>query len=127
RLRVATGLDAEGKLRVELDLRNAGFSSPHMPREVAFLLVQGDRTHRVVLSDVDPRRWSPEAGTISVRGAIPVPPDAKGGPWRLLLQLADPSPSLSKDGRYSIRLANEGVAFDEARGLNSLAEDVEIR
>ena len=36
-------------------------------------------------------------------------------------------PSLNRDGRYAIRLANEGIAFDEANGWNILAEDVEIR
>ncbi len=51
----------------------------------------------------------------------------RGGRWRLALQLADPSPSLSGDGRYAIRLANEGIAFDEANGWNVLADDVEIR
>lgn len=34
---------------------------------------------------------------------------------------------LSGDGRYAIRLANEGIAFDEANGWNVLADDVEIR
>ena len=118
---------AGGTLRVELDLHNAGFASPHMPRDVALVLSQGDRTHRVALTDVDPRRWTPEAGTISLRGAMPIPADARGGRWRLALQLADPSPSLSGDGRYAIRLANEGITFDEAHGGNVLAEDVEIR
>ena len=116
-----------GTLRVELDLRNVGFAAPHMPRKVALVLSQGDRTHRVALTDADPRRWTPEAGTVTLRGAMPIPADARGGRWRLALQLADPSPSLSGDGRYAIRLANEGIAFDEASGWNVLAEDVEIK
>ena len=116
RLRITKAVDAGGTLRVELDLRNVGFASPLMPREVAFVLSQGDRTHRVALTDADPRRWTPEAGTVSLRGAIPIPADARGGRWRLALQLADPSPSLSGDGRYAIRLANEGITFDEADG-----------
>ena len=88
-----------------------------MPREVALVLSQGDRTHRVALTDADPRRWAPEAGTVTLRGALPIPADARGGRWRLALHLADPSPSLSGDGRYAIRLANEGIAFDEAKRL----------
>jgi hypothetical protein len=127
RLRVARAVDASGSLRVELDVRNVGFASPHMPREVALVLSQGDRTHRVILRDADPRRWFPEAGTVTLRGEVPIPADARADRWRLILQLADPSPSLRSDGRYAIRLANEGMIFDEANGGNVLAEDVEIR
>ena len=93
----------------------------------ALLLSQGDRTIRVPLNDADPRRWSSEAGTVLVRGAVPIPTDARHGHWQLALQLADPSPSLCNDGRYAIRLANEGMTFDEATGDNVLADDVEVR
>ena len=116
-----------GTLRVELDVHNVGFASPQMPREMALVLSQGDRTHRVALTGTDPRRWTPEAGTVTLRGAMPIPADAPGGRWRLALLLADPSPSLSGDGRYAIRLASEGITFDEANGWNVLAEDVEIQ
>jgi Domain of unknown function (DUF4832)/Domain of unknown function (DUF4874) len=127
RLRITKVVNSGGTLRVELDLHNVGFASPHMPREVALVLSQGDRTLRVALTGADPRRWTPETGTVALRGAMPIPADASTGRWRLALQLADPSPSLSGDGRYAIRLANEGITFDEANGRNVLAEDVEIR
>ena len=127
RLRITKVVNSGGTLRVELDIHNVGFASPHMPREVALVLNQGDRTHRVALTDADPRRWIPEAGTVSLRGEIPIPADARSGRWRLALKLADPSPSLSGDGRYAIRLANEGITFEEANGWNVLAEDVEVR
>lgn len=127
RLRLTKAVHPGGTLRLELDLRNVGFASPQMPRDVALVLSQGDRTHRVALTDIDPRRWSPEAGTITLRGAIPIPADAPAGRWRLALHLADPSPKLSGDARYAIRLASEGITFDETRGWNLLAEDVEIR
>ena len=126
RVRITKAVDSGGTLRVELDLHNGGFASPHMPREVALVLSKGDRTHRVAITDADPRRWAPEAGTVSLRGAMPIPRDARSGRWRLALQLADPSPSLSGDGRYAIRLANEGIVFDEAKGWNVLVEDVEL-
>jgi hypothetical protein len=126
-LRVAQAVDPGGMLRVELDVRNGGFASPHMPKEVALVLTRGDRTQRVVLTDADPRRWSPEAGTVTLRGALPIPADARSGRWRLALHVADVSRSLRADGRYAIRLANEGITFDEASGWNILAEDVETR
>ncbi len=126
RLRVAKMVDAAGSLRFELNLHNAGFASPHMPREVAVVLSQGESVNRVVLKDFDPRRWAPEAGTVTLRGAVPIAGKARDGKWRLSLQLADPSPSLQADGRYAIRLATEEVTFDEAKGLNVLADDIEI-
>jgi hypothetical protein len=127
RLRITPAVKPGGDLRVEIDVRNVGFASPHMPRAVALVLSQGDQAHRVALPDADPRRWAPEAGTISLRGAIPIPPDARTGRWRLALVLADPAPGLHGNGRYAIRLANEGTTFDEADGRNVLAEDVEVQ
>ena len=127
RLRITKAANPGGTLRVELDLRNVGFASPHMPREVALVLSHGDRTHRVALTEADPRRWAPEAGTVSLCAAVPIPVDARSGQWRLALLLTDPSPSLGRDGRYAIRLANEGISFDEANGRNILADDVQIR
>jgi hypothetical protein len=114
-------------LHVELDVHNVGFAAPHMPRNVALVLSQGEEALRVAVTDADPRRWTPEAGTVLVRGAVPIPADARGGRWRLALQLADPAPTLSGDGRYAIHLANEGITFDEATGCNVLANDVEVR
>ena len=36
-----------GELKVVLDLHNAGFAAPHLPREVAFVLSRGDRALRI--------------------------------------------------------------------------------
>jgi hypothetical protein len=127
RLRYTPDVKPGGELRVELDLRNVGFASPHLAREVALVLNRGESSHRVVLGGVDPRRWDPEAGTVTLRGKLPVPDDAPRGRWRLALHLADPSPSLRNDGRYAIRLASEALAFESSSGWNILAEDVEVR
>jgi hypothetical protein len=127
RLKYTPAVEPGGELKVELDLRNVGFASPHLPREVALVLARGDRSHRVVLDGVDPRRWDPEAAVVAVRGSVPIPADAPRGRWRLALHLADPAPGLRGDGRYAIRLASEGVGFEDASGWNVLAEDVEVR
>jgi hypothetical protein len=127
RLRHTPAVEPGGELLVELDVRNVGFASPHLPREVALVLDRGDRACRVALADVDPRRWDPEAGTATLRGSVPIPADAPRGRWRLALHLADPSPRLRDDGRYAIRLASEGVTFVPESGWNVLAEDVEVR
>jgi hypothetical protein len=124
RLRITNTVNPGATLRIELDIRNVGFAAPQMPRGVALVFTQNNQTYRVALSDADPRRWDPAAGTVTLRGAVPIPADARPGGWRLSLQLADPSPSLRGDGRYAIRLASEGIGFDEATGSNVLAEDV---
>ena len=123
---VSQAVDPGSMLRVELEVHNVGFA-PQMPKEVVLVLSRGDRTHRVVITDPDPRRWAPEAGTVTLRGSLPLPADARDGRWRLALHVADPSPSLRGDSRYAIRLANEGISFDESSGGNILAEDVEVR
>jgi hypothetical protein len=112
--------------RIELTLTNVGFASPHLPREVAFALAQdaGKPALRVVLKDADPRRWDAEAGTVTLRVEIPVPSDLPPGKWQLMIQLADPSPSLRDDGRYAIRLANDNILFSEQSGWNVLADDL---
>jgi hypothetical protein len=127
RLRYTPAVDRGGTLGVELGLRNVGFAAPKLPREVAFVLSRADRSHRVVLADADPRRWGPEAGPITLRGALSIPADVPRGRWRLALHLADPAPGLRDDGRYAIRLANEGVPFEEGSGWNDLADDVEVQ
>ena len=126
RLRLPSRAEPGGPLPVELDLRNVGFASPHLPREVALVLSGADRAHRVVLEDVDPRRWDPEAGTVSIRATLPIPDDLPPGRYRLALHLADPSLRLRDDPRYAIRLASEGLPFDEETGWNLLGEGVEV-
>ena len=76
---------------------------------------------------VDAEREELPVLRLGVAARVRVPADAPRGPWRLALHLADPSPRLRGDGRYAIRLANEGIAFDEGSGWNVLAEDVELR
>ncbi len=127
RLRYTPEVEPGGKLLVELEVRNVGFASPHLPREVVLVLQREDRAYRVMMDDVDPRRWDPGAGHFTLRGAVVIPADVPRGRCRLALHLADPSPSLRDNGRYSIRLASEGVAFDVASGWNILVEDVEVR
>jgi hypothetical protein len=115
-----------GMLHVELDLRNVGFASPHLPRKVALLLNREDKTIRIVLTDVDPRRWDPKAGTVTLRANLPIPADAPRGNWTLALHLIDPSPTVRDDARYAIRLASDDVTFDPTTGWNILASDTKV-
>lgn len=127
RLRYTSPVQAGELFRLELDLRNVGFAAPFLPREVALVFSRGKDSHRVVLPDADPRRWSPEAGVVRLKAACRIPASLPAGTWRLALHLADPSPGLRGDGRYAIRLANRELAFSEETGWNVLAEDLVIR
>jgi hypothetical protein len=128
RLRYPAKLKSGETCRFELTLTNVGFATTHLPREVAFGLTNGDRqpARRVILKNADPRRWGPEAGTITIQGAIPVPTDWLSGKGRLMILLADPSPSLHDDGRYAIRLANQDIHFDDQTGWNILVDNIAL-
>lgn len=130
RLRYPAAVRVGRTFRFELTLKNVGFASPHLPREVAvgWWRAGDDKpAHRMALKNADPRRWGPEAGAIRLRGEISVPVNLPRGTWRLALQLADPAPRLRDDGRYAIRLSNEDITFSEQNGWNVLAEDVMLR
>ena len=116
-----------GTLRVELDLRNVGFAAPHMPRQVALVLSQGDRAHRVAPADADPRRWTPEAGTVTLRGD-----DADTGRRPRRPMAAGPAPRgpLAEPERRRPVRDPPGQRRDPLRrgnGWNVLSEDVEIK
>ncbi len=88
--------------------------------------VMANESNSLFSKNADPRRWSPEAGTITIQGEIPVPGDWPSGKSRLMIRLADPSPTLRDDGRYAIRLANQDIVFVEQTGWNTLTDDIEI-
>lgn len=127
RLRCPSRPKAGGPFPFELELKNVGFAPPYLEREVAFALRRGGKSFRVVLKGVDARRWAAEAGAVRLRGELLIPEGAEKGQWRLAVRLADLSPRLNADGRYAIRLASEGVAFEQATGWNVLADDISVQ
>jgi hypothetical protein len=119
-------LAAEGTLRLELEVSNAGFATPLNERPVEAVLrhVSSTRTHFLPL-DTDPRRWwngETRTDTFSVALAAEVAP----GEYDLLLNLPDAAPALRKDPRYSIRFANTGT-WQESTGFNNLGLRVHVR
>ncbi|MBM3855355.1 MAG: DUF4832 domain-containing protein, partial [Verrucomicrobia bacterium] len=131
RLTYARALRPGDSFPVELTLKNTGFASPHLPRVVEIGLLPATprvapAVHAVVLPDADPRWWGPGAGTIKLRGVLPVPAGFPRGTYRLGLRLADPAERLRDDDRYAIRLGNREIAFATPGGWNILAEDVSV-
>jgi hypothetical protein len=127
KVRYSSEARAGGQFSFELTLTNAGFASPLLPRIVTVALIHGGQIERLELRNVDPRRWGPWSGDIVVRGEIPIAWNVvDNSTAELAIQLADPSPRLRNDGRFAIRLANEGVPFLAEEGWNILAQDIAI-
>ena len=116
---IATTKDPQAgqDLKVVLTLINEGFSSPKNPRDIEMLLVNAaDSTDVVSINPAcDPRFWFPE-GEHQVE--VTFHPE-KAGDYKIYLNLPDPKPTLHKDPRFSIRLANENC-WDEKTGYNYL-------
>lgn len=109
---------ANDELKVVITLENEGFSSPKNPRDVRVLLVNKTNPKDVytVTPGCDPRFWFPDEGEHKVEVAFR-PKNA--GQYDLFLFLPDPQPTLAKDPRFAIRLANENC-WDENTGYNYL-------
>ncbi len=109
---------ANDELKVVITLENEGFSSPKNPRDVRVLLVNKANPKDVytVTPNCDPRFWFPDEGEHKVEVAFR-PKNA--GQYDLFLFLPDPQPTLAKDPRFAIRLANENC-WDENTGYNYL-------
>jgi len=130
RITCPTEVKAGEAFRFELTLKNVGFASPNLPRDVAIgLWCAGEPkpAKKLVLQDADPRRWGPEAGPIPLRVEIAVPADLRRGKCRLAISFTDPSDRLREDGRYAIRLGNDDVPFSEQDGWNILVDDITVR
>ena len=108
-----------------LTLRNVGFASPYNPRLVELILVnvkKGTR-YRAILPQ-DPRFWF-EGETQSFAYAPGLPEDMEPGEYKVFLNLPDPMERLYQRPEYSIRLANEGVAFTKD-GYNDLGWTLKV-
>lgn len=106
-----------GKLSAVLDLHNRGFSAPVNPRPI-LLTAENGETHCSFPFPVEIRRLY---GNTKHRLAleVPLPANFHPGRWRIGLALPDGAPTLGKDPRYAVRLAN---ALDFLDGVNSLGE-----
>ena len=104
-------------LKVVLTLENEGFSALKNPRDVKMLLVNKANPADVmtVVPNCDPRFWGPE-GQHKVEVAFK---PKSAGEYKVYLYLPDPKPSIAKDPRYAIRLANKDC-WEEKTGYNYL-------
>ena len=108
-----------------LIIRNTGFASPYNPRLVELILVNAKKgtSYKVILPP-DPRFWF--AGETQEFSYSPgLPEDMEPGEYKVYLNLPDPMERLYTRPEYSIRLANEGVAFTKD-GYNDLGWTLKV-
>ncbi|MET7280395.1 DUF4832 domain-containing protein [Kribbella sp. NPDC005582] len=113
-----------GAVQVGLDIRNDGWAAPYHRRQVQLIFQSDKHTYRVNLP-ADPRLWA--AGTTTtVKTTVRAP--LAPGRYRLLLNLADPSPRLQSPAFnpiYAVQLANTGT-WQAATGYNDLGQEVTV-
>jgi hypothetical protein len=120
-----------GKLSVEAELINRGFSTFHNPRPVYFILIDSDGSvTEFPVKDADPRKWQPYkpgdenykplVHKISINSKLPNSLDS--GWYQLGLWIPDDYESLRMDPRYAVRVANGDVPWwtGSGYGINIL-------
>ena len=105
---------------IVVNMRNSGFAAPMNPRDVEFVLVDGNGNRTVYeQKDMDPRYWF--AGeSVTIDRTLRLPDDAAGD-CTLYLNLPDPEPTLHDNPHFSIRLANDGI-WNKETGYNRIAK-----
>lgn len=106
---------------LDLTLRNDGYAAVLRER-AAYLVLHSAAATSVVRLPLDVRAVAPGA-TVTFSATVAAP--AASGTYDLALWLPDPSPRLSADPAYAIRLANVGT-WDPSTGRNSLCRGIAV-
>lgn len=116
---------AGGALNVNFTVRNDGYAAPYNARSVDLVLrnTATGAIHAFRLN-TDPRRWTP--GTSSVVSQSVTLAGVPAGSYALLLNLADPSPSLAGRPEYAMRLANAPGVWETGTGFNALQHTLSV-
>ena len=109
---------------IQITLVNKGFAPMYNYRPVYLVLKNAQHTYAVQLQ-TDPRKWTAEAGTITINESPALPATMAEGTYHLYLHLPDAYESLASDPRYSVRFANQNV-WDPNTGMNDLGTTVEV-
>ena len=106
-------------------LKNVGFASPYNPRMVELILInrESGESYKALLPQ-DPRFWFP-GQEVEFSCEVGLPEDVPVGEYDVYLNLPDPMERLYSRPEYSIRLANEGVAFT-GQGYNDLGIRIRV-
>jgi hypothetical protein len=114
-----------GGMSFEIQLLNDGWANPYNPRYVEFLMRNNSSGKEYVFrTNEDPRKWSLNE-TVTIQQTVGLPADIEEGAYSVFINLPDPRPTLRRDAKYSIRLANQGV-WEDASGYNALNTVVDV-
>lgn len=108
-----------------LNLKNVGYAAPYNPRAVEVIL-RHTVTGNLLFAELeeDARFWLP--GSHHIAAKLCLPRTIPQGDYEILLNLADPNPSIYERPEYSIRLANDDV-WEASTGYNNLGHTIRIR
>jgi len=115
-VRNRVNISRDGKM-VAFELENTGFAPIYTSRKVeAVWLHQTTKEAMMspVVANVDLRGLLPESGVLPVKLVLPKQPAGS----LLGIRLPDPANELRDDGRYALRLMNEGNRFEQETGWN---------
>lgn len=113
-----------GLFPFRIQIVNKGFAPLYNARTV-YIVLKNNTDRYLVPLQTDPRRWTAEAGTITISEMPVLENTIAEGTYQLYLYMPDKYASLADDPRYAIRFANENV-WDENTGMNDLGARVEI-
>lgn len=117
-------LEANEKLSVNIQIRNAGFAPLYNERPAYIVLKNGNKMYPLLLAS-DPRTWLPNGVVSTVNEQLSLPDGIENGTYQLYLYLPDAYESIAEDPRYAVRFANTDV-WDAASGMNNLNATVTI-
>ena len=113
-----------GNMAIQITLVNKGFAPMYNYRPVYLVLKNAAHTYSLPLQ-ADPRKWTAEAGAITINESPALPETMEEGTYHLYLYLPDAYESLASDPRYAVRFANQNV-WDQNTGMNDLGAAVEV-
>ena len=114
----------EGKLSVNIKIRNAGYAPLYNERPAYIVLKNGNKTYPLKLA-ADPRRWLPNGVVSTVNEQITVPATVPAGTYQLYLYLPDAYSSIAANPAYAVRFANTNV-WEASTGMNKLNATVTV-
>lgn len=115
--------DPDNNFALKFSVENTGFADSAKEKELEVILTNDHLTY-IFDTETNPKEWS--SGTESREEInITLPKDIPGGKWKVGLRIS----GLNEDEKYDtyqcVRLANEGIEYDEELGANFIG-NVEI-
>lgn len=125
--RLPVTVTAGQTFQVSMDIHNSGFGKVYNPRPIDIVLVPSSGPAVTVRMTSDARRLLPLGGNSStLELEATLPGGTASGTYAAYLALPDPSPHLSNDPRYSIRLANAGGIWNGSTGMHDLGAVITV-